>query len=183
MIEAELKARLRYPGEVRSRLERLAEGEPATYWDVYHDRHDHTLDHLGCELRVREVETATGRKVRLTYKDPSEHASGSKPEWEVGVDDAGTASLILARLGYPPALSFTKRCTNFRFTHSGRDVLATVVEVPELDGTFLEVETLCEPEDLDTALEVVRQVLTELGVGGDELTDELYTDAVKAARD
>ena len=89
---------------------------------------------------------------------------------------------ILRRLGYVMSAELTKRCVNYRFEVSGRRILATVVTVPELGGTFLEVETLAEPADLDAALDVVRQVLADLGVTDDELTGELYTDAVRAAR-
>ena len=182
MIEAELKARLRDPDAVRARLDERAASETATHYDAYYDLPDGELDAQGRELRVRTVETKAGCRRVLTYKDPSAHDSGSKPEYETGIESAGTIREILERLGYKPAIEFTKQCTNYRFEASGRQLLATVVTVPELGGTFLEVETLAEPADLDVALEVVRQVLADFGVGDDELTGELYTDAVRAAR-
>jgi adenylate cyclase class 2 len=61
-------------------------------------------------------------------------------------------------------------------------MLATVVTVPELDGTFLEVETITDAEELTDALRAVRQVMTELGIDASDLTTEQYTDAVLAAR-
>ena len=62
-------------------------------------------------------------------------------------------------------------------------MLATVVEVPELDGeTFVEVETLAAKDDVRVALDIVRHVLAELEVSPDELTTETYTDAVAAHR-
>ncbi|MDH6579036.1 adenylate cyclase class IV [Kitasatospora sp. MAP5-34] len=62
-------------------------------------------------------------------------------------------------------------------------MLATLVRVPEIDGTFLELETLVEEEaDVPAALEAVRGVLHRLGIEDDDLTNELYTDAVAAAR-
>jgi hypothetical protein len=59
---------------------------------------------------------------------------------------------------------------------------STVVQVPEIDGTFLEVETMAEADDVPAALEAVRDVIAGLGVGDEEFTTELYTDAVRAAR-
>ncbi len=61
-------------------------------------------------------------------------------------------------------------------------MLATLVRVPELDGTFLEVETMADEGDLAAALRDVREVLGELGIGEQDLTTEQYTDAVAARR-
>lgn len=61
-------------------------------------------------------------------------------------------------------------------------MLATLVRVSELDGTFLELETLVEEMDVSGALEDVREVLVELGIGADDLTREQYTVAVRARR-
>ena len=52
----------------------------------------------------------------------------------------------------------------------------------EIEGTFLEVETIAAEHDVDQALAAVRELLNELGVGRGELTTDLYTDAVRAAR-
>ena len=67
-------------------------------------------------------------------------------------------------------------------TDDGREFLATVVKVPEIDGTFLEVETMAEAEEVDAALNAVRTVLSQLGVATSALTSELYTEAVRTAR-
>jgi adenylate cyclase, class 2 len=61
-------------------------------------------------------------------------------------------------------------------------MLATMVTVPEIDGTFLELETLADETSLAAALSDVRAVLGELGIGEDDLTTEQYTDAVMRAR-
>jgi adenylate cyclase class 2 len=72
---------------------------------------------------------------------------------------------------------------NYRFSSQGRDLLATVVTVPELENqTFIELETIAEPDDVDAALGVVRGVLGELGIESGDLTTEAYTDAVAARR-
>jgi len=61
-------------------------------------------------------------------------------------------------------------------------MLATMVTVPEIDGTFVELETLADEAGLAAALGDVRTVLGELGIGEDDLTTEQYTDAVMRAR-
>jgi len=61
-------------------------------------------------------------------------------------------------------------------------MLATVVTVPELDGTFVELETMAAEDDVDAALADIRAVLADLGIGEEDLTTEQYTDAVLEAR-
>ncbi|WP_153412161.1 hypothetical protein [Nocardia macrotermitis] len=65
---------------------------------------------------------------------------------------------------------------------AGRDMLATIVTVPEIAGTFVELETQAAEQDLQEALADLRTVLAELDISEDELTTELYTDAVAEAR-
>jgi adenylate cyclase class 2 len=69
------------------------------------------------------------------------------------------------------------------FEAHGLAMLATLVRVPELDGTFLEIETqVKEQDDLQDALDAVRAVLAELGIAEDDLTTDTYTGAVRAQR-
>jgi adenylate cyclase, class 2 len=90
--------------------------------------------------------------------------------------------VTLTALGLVHLVAFTKHCVNYRFTARGREMLATVVTVPEIDGTFLELETMSGEHELTAALADVRSVLGELGIGEGALTTELYTDAVMRAR-
>jgi len=72
---------------------------------------------------------------------------------------------------------------NYSFTASGRQIHATLVTVPELEGTFIEVETMsANADDLSAALDAVRVLLDELDVPAGEFTSELYTDAVMRHR-
>jgi adenylate cyclase class 2 len=145
---------------------------------------DGALDMMGAELRVRAIGYGDGttRHV-LTYKEPPvDEGTQSKPEHETAVNDPAETMRILAGLGYAPVLAFTKDCVNYRFTQDGRDFLATVVTVPELDGTFLEVETRASDDDVAQALAAVRAVLIQLGVSDEELTTDTYSGAVRAAR-
>jgi adenylate cyclase class 2 len=129
------------------------------------------LDPQGNELRVRTVTDELGRtRALLTFKEPAvDEASGSKPEYETAVD-ADVLVTVLSALGVEQI-------------DQGRDLLATVVTVPELAGrTFIELETVADPGDVDAALDVVRSVLRELGIEDSDLTTQAYTDAVATRR-
>jgi adenylate cyclase, class 2 len=183
VIEAELKARVRDPGALHQRLRQLAAGVRSVYRDTYYDRPDGDLAASGRELRLRTIEADGQRRSLLTYKEPSvEAASESKPEYETQVATPAAVDVMLQGLGLEHLVAFEKHCTNYRFTAEGRDMLATVVTVPELDGTFLELETMTGQEDIDAALADVRTVILRLGSTGEDLTTEQYTQAVLLSR-
>ncbi|MGP4091278.1 class IV adenylate cyclase [Streptomyces sp. KR55] len=183
MIEAELKARVHAPEAVMRQLEERAAARVEVYRDTYYDRPDGSLENGGEELRVRTVRGADGTRTVLTYKGPAvDEASGSKPEHETRVEDAEAAHAILRGLGHVPFIAFEKRCRNYDFEARGRRMLATLVRVPEINGTFLEVETLVDEDEVTAALDDIRTVLAELGIGPDDLTRETYTGAVAAQR-
>ena len=183
MIEAELKARVRDPAALRVRLLTLAVGESSVYHDSYYDWPAGNLGVDGRELRLRLVDAEGRRSALLTYKEPAvESISGSKPEYETRVEDPSAVDVMLRGLGLACIVAFEKHCTNYRFAASGRQMLATVVRVPELDGTFIELETMTQDDDTDAALADVRALLKQLGIVEDDLTSEQYTDAVLKAR-
>ncbi|MFI1385528.1 class IV adenylate cyclase [Embleya sp. NPDC020886] len=183
MIEAELKARVLDPESVLDGLEKLASGRAEVYQDTYYDDAERTLTATDQELRIRTVHGAETVSL-MTYKGARvDEASGSKPEHETCVEDVAAAHALLRGLGYTPTIEFEKRCRNYDLERGGRQVLATLVRVPELDETFIEIETLVKgSEDVADALDVVREVLGTLGIGDDAYTTELYTDAVAARR-
>jgi adenylate cyclase, class 2 len=184
VIEAELKARIRNPQALYQQLRRFGAGEQSVYRDTYYDRPGRDLTNSGRELRLRTVETDGRRTSLLTYKEPAvDAASGSKPEYETDVTSPDAVDVLLQGVGFDHLVSFEKHCTNYRFRAEGRDLLATVVTVPELDGTFLELETMTDPVDTEAALAAIRAVLLRLGIVSDDLTTEQYTDAVLARRD
>ncbi|MFE5627319.1 class IV adenylate cyclase [Streptomyces virginiae] len=183
MIEAELKACVQTPEETLRRLDERAVGRAEVYQDTYYDTAEGALEARDEELRVRTVHGADATRTVLTYKGPPvDEGSGSKPEHETSVEDAQAVHALLRGLGYVPVVVFEKRCRNYAFEARGRQMLATLVRVPELDGTFLELETLVEDEELQGALDDIRAVLAELGIGADDFTREQYTAAVRARR-
>lgn len=183
-IEAELKARVRDIAHVRARLDRLDTEEVSTYRDTYYDRPSRELTRQGRELRVRVVESARGTRTLLTYKSSAvDAASGSKPEHETTAGSASVLDAILGGLGFVHLVSFEKHCSNYTFTAEGRAIQATLVNVPELEETFIEIETLVDDaSEVDAALQVVRGVLVGLGVNDQDVTADQYTDVVMAAR-
>ncbi|MEU5978763.1 class IV adenylate cyclase [Streptomyces sp. NPDC047315] len=183
MIEAELKARVHTPEAMLRKLDDRAVGRPEVYRDTYYDTPDRALEAADEELRVRTVHGADETRTVITFKGARvDDDSGSKPEHETRVDDAEAIHALLRGLGYVPLIQFEKRCRNYAFDAAGRHMLATLVRVPEIEGTFLEVETLAEESDVAAALADVRAVLTSLGIAESDLTRELYTDAVRERR-
>lgn len=183
MIEAELKARVHAPERVMRQLDERVAARVEIYQDSYYDRPDGSLEKADQELRVRTVHSADGRRTVLTFKDAAvDEDSGSKPEHETRVEDSRAAHAILRGLGYVPVIAFEKRCRNYEFEAHGRQLLATLVRVPEIDGTFLEVETLVAEDEVTAALDDIRAVLADLGIGSEDLTRETYTGAVAAQR-
>lgn len=182
-VEAELKARVRDPEHVRALLAERAVEQRQTYRDRYFDWPSASLDAQGYEVRLRTVDGGTSSQTVLTFKEPPVHTSGSKPEHETGLDQGEPVAALMTALGLVERIAFSKHCHNYRFTEQGREVLATLVHVPELDGTFLEVETLVTDEhDVSAGLEVVRSVLAGLDVVEGDLTTETYTGSVAAQR-
>ncbi|MDT0326944.1 class IV adenylate cyclase [Nocardiopsis lambiniae] len=184
VIEAEVKARVDDPERVLAALRERAPGEEAVYRDVYYDLPDRSLTAQGRELRVRVSERGGSERVVFTYKAPAvDEETGSKPEYETCAESARVLDAILVGLGYEHLVALTKHCTNFPLTtETGRECLVTVVTVPELEGTFIEVKTLVEEDGLSEGLTVLRGVLADLGIGEDAFTTEQYTDAVIAHR-
>lgn len=105
-------------------------------------------------------------------------ASGSKPEHETEGASPAAVDCLLRGVGFEHLVSFEKHCTNYRFSAQDQDMLATVITVPELDGTFLELETMTSPDDIQADLADIQTVLLRLGIADEDLTTEQYTEAV-----
>jgi adenylate cyclase, class 2 len=180
-VEAELKAVVRDPAKVRGALRHHAPEVVNVYRDAYYDTPAGDYSRDGRETRLRVVDDGTISL--LTFKDSVvDAASGSKPEYETTVGDPTAMGAILGKLGLEEIIRYEKHCANFRLARAGFDLLATLVTIPELEGTWLEVEAVVEPEAVPGALTAIRQVMDELGIPDRDLTTELYTDAVQARR-
>jgi adenylate cyclase, class 2 len=184
VIEAELKTQVHAPQDVIRNLEQYGPGHVETYHDTYYDDAEGRLTARDAELRTRTVSSPHDTRFVLTYKGATLDAdSGSKPEHETRVTDPDAVQAMLSGLGYRPVISFEKRCRNYEFDVRGRTMLATLAFLPELEATFLELETLLPADgDLPAALEDVRAVLHDLGIKDADFTRERYTEAVAAKR-
>jgi len=182
-IEVELKARVSEPGRVRAVLAERSSGEVSTYRDTYYDWPDRRLTGNGRqELRVRIIETAGRTRCLLTFKGAMLDEA-STPEFETDVADAKAIDQILSALGLEHLIAYTKECENFRFDAAGHPIVATVVTVPEVDGTFIEIETLVpDGRPLDDGHRAIQGVLTDLGLSEDDLEPTFYIDMVAARR-
>lgn len=182
-VEAELKARINNPETVRVRLQQRAHEHTRTYRDRYFDWPAGNLAVQGYEIRLRTVDTGSSSTTVFTFKEPAVHASGAKPEHETTLADAEPVAALVHTLGLVERIAFAKHCRNYHLAEHGRDLLATLVHVPELAESFLEVETLvADTSEISAGLDAVQAVLDALGVREDELTTESYTDAVAAIR-
>lgn len=118
------------PERIHALLEQRAAGRAEVYQDTYYDTPDGQLDAGDRELRVRTVHSADSTRSVLTFKGARvDEASGSKPEHETRVEDAGAVNAALRGLGYVPVIGFEKRCRNYEFDAGGRRMLATLVRV------------------------------------------------------
>lgn len=183
-IEAEIKALVRDSVRVQELLRGRAPEEVSVYSDTYFDTPNRDLDRDGRELRVRVVRTGNTTSTVFTYKDAAvEDRGGSKPEIETTAQDPDALQAILNGLGFDVVISFDKHCANYEFTVNGRSLLATLVRVPELAETYVEVESIVDAEtEVAPALATIRSLLTELGIEPEDETTETYTDAVAARR-
>lgn len=119
----------------------------------------------------------------MTYQDARvDDASGSKPEHETHVENPAAVHAMLRGLGYVPFIEFEKHCRTYDFEARGRQMLATLVQVPESDRHFIELETIVEEDQVHGALADVRAVLGDVGHRRRGSTTDTYTDAVAAGR-
>jgi adenylate cyclase class 2 len=182
MIEAELKTKVRFPDKTRALLSRLSPEEVSVYKDTYFDFPGELLGQSDRELRIRIIEVGSSSTTTFTYKEAAvDVASQSKPEYETHVNDTIILDKILTGIGLRPVISFEKHCSNYAFAINGQQMKATLVEIPEVEEKFLEVETLVtEEESLGNALRGIRQFIQkQLGISEKDFTTELYTDIVR----
>jgi adenylate cyclase class 2 len=182
-VEVELKARVINPELTRSRLESLASGEASTYRDTYYDWPDHRLTDSGRqELRLRIVTSDDRTRRIFTFKGATTGRTDT-PEYETDVTDGENLDSILSHLGLTHLIAYTKNCVNYRFHAHGHSILATMVQVPEVDAVFLEVETVIpDTGSSHAARTAIQRTLTDLGLGNDDLDPTFYIDMVTAAR-
>jgi adenylate cyclase, class 2 len=181
VIEAELTAVLRDPASVRAALGKRARPRPSHYADTYYHRLEGGM--AGNKLRVRTITENGAATTIVTLKGPAVDDRGSKPEHETTVADPGVLHTIFTTVGLTPLIAYEKQCENYGFEAEGRRLLATIATVPDLDETFLELETMTPADELESAMELLHEVLGSLGVTTEELDNKSYIARVRTARE
>lgn len=154
------------------------------YLDVYFAHSVLVPEKSDRELRVRTIKGHDGSRAFLTFKDEIIDAeTRSKRELETEVADGQEMCAILDAAGFSRSVELEKHCVNWRFTYDTWPVLASLVRVPELPNTFLELESVVDQrENVPEALGALRTLACELGLSGQDETTGSYTDAVRQHR-
>ena len=177
MIEVELKIPLKYS------LERTAAnlGElgfaPKSFvreQDTYFDTSIGQIRQNGEALRIRETSKMWGEQTetRITFKGHKLNTrSMTRQELETTIGDAETGMRILQALGYRPV---RPTVIKIRREYEKESVTACLDQVEGL-GDYLELETvIAEGEDREGALQLLEQILKQLGYTLAETTRTSY---------
>ena len=188
MFEVELKAIVRNKSATIEQIEELCDetGLKLVYDDVYLDK-ENTLTVADKELRLRNKTNRDSGESRffLTFKDsPFDEKSKSKPEFETEITDFNTAIAIFKKLGYSISMRYTKECLIYNLTYRDIKLEVSIVELPELKNTFIEVETQTETEkDTKLLFKILHEFLNQIGISQADLTSQYYVDAIKEKRE
>ena len=187
MYEVELTAIIRNKEEVLKQLEKRAPApaEEVIYDDIYFDKKNELKEH-DCELRLRKKSYPKSGKTTywLALKEaPFDLKTRSKPEFETEITDFESVQAIFKGLGYKNDIQYIKKCLFYKVNFQQTDLEISVVELPELTETFIEIEAQAEKLKQTKALfEVLYNFLNELGMDSDDLTVMQYQDAVRQSR-
>ena len=190
MIEVELKAKIE---SIETMAETIASTwiscspyENLIYRDHYFDDGSQTLSTSERELRIREINRPDNDtcQIQLTFKDsPLDEQSKSKEETELRISDVQEGVKLLKKLGYRQVLCFEKECVRCQYWYGEFLLSVTLAYVPELDTSFIEIETQTDsPGDVEKLKKMLAGRLHHLGIKSDQITNEYYTDAIKTHR-
>ena len=187
MYEVELTAIVRNKAEVLQKLEQFA-AQPAQeviYDDLYFDKKNE-LKKQQCELRLRKKTFSQSGEIScwLTFKEaPFDQKTRSKPEFETEITDFDSAQAIFYGLGYNLDIRYAKNCLFYNVNYKDIDLEISLVELPELSETFIEIETQSENlENTAPFFKVLYAFLEELNMKQKDLTTLQYQDLVRNAR-
>ena len=186
MIEAEIKYVVRASVNLKQNLDHFARPSILTYDDAYFDHSRLNLTASDAELRVRLItDEADNTKTILTYKGGIvDEQTKSKTEFEVGIDaPAEDMRALLSAMGFYQFVRFVKHCQRYEFTFAGRHIAATIVNVDEIQRTYLEVESLLrDAAALPDGLTILQNLASHLGLSDADRTTEAYSEMVLVAR-
>jgi adenylate cyclase class 2 len=112
-------------------------------------------------LRIRTIDHVQ----ILTYKGPKTAGQAKiRDELEVPVHDSATQNAlreILVRLGFSPVITVSKQRQSLHVVRNGRELHIELDEVDRL-GTFVEIEAICERDDIVSAEQAVMVLAKEI---------------------
>ena len=187
MYEVELTAIVKNRTEVLKKLAKHAikPAHDVIYDDLYFDKNNE-LDQRNCELRIRKKTFPLSGKTTnwLTLKEaPFDQKTRSKPEFETEISNFNETKAIVEGLGYTLKIRYTKNCLFYYATYKNVELEISVVELPELTETFIEIETQTEElNQTDALFKVLYNFLDELGMNENDLTTTQYQDAMRESR-
>lgn len=166
MYEVEQKFPLADLAEVQSRLVALeaAFSERREEVDLYYAHPSRDFAVTDEALRIRRI----GSTALITYKGPKiDTTTKTRREIELpltaGEDAAAGWSALLQALGFSPVAEVRKLRRTASVSWQGRAVTASLDEVQDA-GTFVEIELMAEPDQLDAARAVVASLADALGL-------------------
>lgn len=163
--------------------------------DTYYNGHDRNFMKTDEALRIRsclrwhennldngnhEEEKNADSTAFLTYKGPKlDKTSSTRTEYEITVDDAQTAGLLIDALGYSTVLVVDK--TRREFTTAD----GTTLCIDNVEGlpAHIELEALVSSEEeKDPALSHLLNILSRLGIPQENMTRKSYLEMLLKAQ-
>jgi adenylate cyclase class 2 len=155
---------------VERRLSGMGVGvsEPRGEADLYFAHPARDFSATDEALRIRRV----GQSNSITYKGPKvDAATKTRRELELPLapDDASAAAWgeLLEVLGFRPVAEVRKRRRKATVPWQGRRVEASLDEVDEV-GTFVELELVTTPDNLEAAKACIASLADSLGLSGSQ---------------
>ena len=187
MYEVELTARLNnYPETQKQILKLKIDSQMRLdYDDRYYDKNNQlTAEDQEFRLRTKtNLDTGEARHF-LTFKDTAfDKLTRSKPEYETVVTDHSNTEQILFKLGYEKTAHYTKHCEIFNLHYQEIEVEIALVRFDELEDSFIEIETQTpEKAKTDSLFEILYELLAELKISKEQLTEDFYIEMIKEAK-
>jgi adenylate cyclase class IV len=169
MIEVELKCVVDDAARRRAAIE--AAGARLTFEghlaDRRYDTRDHALAARDHVLRVREYDSAAGRRAELDWKGPTQYEGGYKvrEELDVPVTDPDALATLLDRLDYVVTIAIDREIAQYDF-----------------DGAMIRFERYPRMDDLvevEGTPEQIERAIAALGLPRAEFTSERLPDFVR----
>jgi adenylate cyclase class 2 len=158
-IEVEQKFRVHDVAALERRLRAMGaeHRETAEQADRYFAHPSRDFAQTDEALRLRRI----GQVNFITYKGPKLDATTkTRRELEVGLANGPEAELLLA-IGFTLVAEVCKRRRDYNVTRQGQPIGVSVDEVAEL-GSFVELEIITSPDDIDRARQSLAGLASEL---------------------